>query len=141
MFFFVLQRGLGKRIAFVLDDDLLSVPKDVPSHPLYGNRFLRGNFENDLLSDVIISLKRKYCDKVEFYFIGNHPSCADSANAVAVPRLPYDKYLEFIKESKIDIGLAPMPDTEFHSCKHYNKFMEYTRAGICGLYCKCATIY
>ena len=195
--FFRVAKGLGKRIVFGLDDDLLSVPKDVPSHLLYGNRFFKKNFEKELalvdvlvspskkilakyggmfgisscyrleepametfpyhrhegpvricfagsvdrqndfenlLSEVIVSLKRRYGEQVEFCFIGNHPSCADAVNAVVVPKLPYGEYWEFIRNAEIDIGLAPMPDTEFHSCKHYNKFMEYARAGICGVY-------
>lgn len=195
--FFRVAKGLGKRIVFGLDDDLLSVPKDVPSHLLYGNRFFKENFEKELalvdvlvspskkilakygemfgissccrleepametfpyhrhegpvricfagsvdrqndfenlLSEVIVSLKRRYGEQVEFCFIGNHPSCADTVNAVVVPKLPYGEYWEFIRNAEIDIGLAPMPDTEFHSCKHYNKFMEYARAGICGVY-------
>ena len=29
-----------------------------------------------------------------------------------------------------------MPETPFHACKHYNKYIEYTAAGIVGVYSK-----
>ena len=34
----------------------------------------------------------------------------------------------------LDIGLAPMPDTEFHACKHYNKFIEYAASNTVGIF-------
>ena len=62
--FFRVAKGLGKRIVFGLDDDLLSVPKDVPSHLLYGNRFFKENFEKELaLVDVLVSPSKKILAK------------------------------------------------------------------------------
>lgn len=39
-----------------------------------------------------------------------------------------------MQELDWDIGLAPMPDTPFHACKHYNKWIEYSSFGIAGVY-------
>ena len=51
----------------------------------------------------------------------------------------YRAYLDNMARLKLnelqwDIGLAPMPQTEFHSCKHYNKFIEYAASAVAGIY-------
>ena len=33
-----------------------------------------------------------------------------------------------------DIGLAPMPESKFHECKYFNKYIEYASFGIVGVY-------
>ena len=43
-------------------------------------------------------------------------------------------YYNFVKENKFDIGLAPLKETSFNSCKYYNKFLDYTSKGMVGVY-------
>lgn len=88
-----------------------------------------------ILADALLSIKREYGDRVEFEFFGAIPSFAGELDARCIPYCDsYDEYKRMLNRLGWDIGLAPMPDTPFHACKHYNKFVEYAAAGIVGVY-------
>ena len=90
---------------------------------------------NALLSDTLLMLKEKYQGRVQFEFFGIRPAVADQLGAVVIPfQDSYEIYRETLDQRQWDIGLAPMPDTPFHRCKHYNKFCEYAASGILGVY-------
>lgn len=46
----------------------------------------------------------------------------------------YEKFVEYLLELDLDIGIAPLPDLNFYQCKTENKFREYGAAGIAGIY-------
>lgn len=48
-----------------------------------------------------------------------------------------EKYKEYISKNRYHIGLAVVEDTEFYRCKFYNKFLEYGKIGILGIYSDC----
>lgn len=88
-----------------------------------------------ILKDALIRIKREYGDKVQFEFFGAIPSFAKEIDARCIPYCDsYDEYRKTLNSLEWDIGLAPMPDTPFHACKHYNKFVEYAAAGIVGVF-------
>lgn len=88
-----------------------------------------------ILGEALPEVKRKYGDKVAFEFFGAKPSFAGELEAGYIPYTEsYDEYRETLEKAEWDIGLAPMPETPFHACKHYNKFVEYAAAGIAGIY-------
>ena len=87
------------------------------------------------LKDALIRIKKKYADNVQFEFFGAIPSFAKKIDAKCIPYCDsYDKYRNILNSCDWDIGLAPMPDTPFHACKHYNKFMEYAAACCIGVF-------
>ena len=89
----------------------------------------------EVLRESLKAVKGKYGDKVSFEFFGARPSYADEIGASCIPYTnSYDDYRKTLNEAEWDIGLAPMPVTPFHACKHYNKFVEYAAAGIAGIY-------
>lgn len=91
-----------------------------------------------ILQEALLRVKQKYGSQVKFEFFGAEPSFAQELNAVCVPY--QESYIDYRRKLNIlewDIGLAPMPDTPFHACKHYNKFCEYAAAGIAGIYSDC----
>lgn len=88
-----------------------------------------------ILREALFSLKAAYGDRIELEFFGAVPSFAAELSARCIPyRDSYEQYRKTLNGCEWDIGLAPMPDTPFNACKHYNKFCEYAAAGIAGVY-------
>lgn len=109
-------------------------PRDVIRIGFAGSPDRTADIDN-ILSTALKSIYKQYGNRVRFYFFGATPAFWDSIEAEQIPYLDdYGKYRQVIGQLKLDIGLAPMPDTSFHACKHYNKFIEYSSLGIVGLY-------
>lgn len=88
-----------------------------------------------ILKDALLRIKEEYGDRISFYFFGAIPSFAEALGAKTIPFCDsYETYLQTLNGLSWDIGLAPMPDTAFHSCKHYIKFIEYSAACIVGIF-------
>lgn len=51
-----------------------------------------------------------------------------------ISSMPMRKYRDFMNSNSFDIGLAPLFDNEFCKSKYYNKYIEYSVNGICGIY-------
>ena len=89
----------------------------------------------DVLRTALIQVRAKYGDRVRFEFLGAEPAFAERLEARCIPYCDsYEEYRRTLNALQWDIGLAPMPDTPFHACKHYNKFSEYAAAGIVGVF-------
>ena len=88
-----------------------------------------------ILYDTLKKIKNKYGEKVEIEFFGAIPSFSKELNAKCTCYSDsYKGYIEKLNSLDWDIGLAPMPDSEFHSCKHYIKIIEYSEVGIYPIY-------
>lgn len=93
-----------------------------------------GDIES-ILKEALIRIKKEYGNRVQFEFFGAIPSFANEIEARCIPYCDsYDEYRKTLNSLEWDIGLAPMPDTPFHACKHYNKFVEYAAAGVVGVF-------
>ena len=90
---------------------------------------------DELLGPAIRRVKEQLGETVCFEFFGARPAVAEELGCRQIPyQDSYEKYQQTMRELGWDIGLAPMPDTEFHRCKHFNKFVEYGSFGIVGIY-------
>ena len=88
-----------------------------------------------ILKGTLIRLKKEYGDRVQFVFFGAVPDFAGEIGAECVAYCnSYDEYRRTLDGLHLDVGLAPMPDSPFHACKHYNKFIEYAAAGLVGVF-------
>ena len=194
-----IAKKAGKKLVYVLDDDLLNVPDYLSSSPYYllpsTNKNIRtimsncdtfltpspvlmekygGSFKNkyliaepslnrinkkpknnkvkigfagsidraqdinDILSNAIRQIVKKYEDTIEIEFMGAKPDIVDELHLTHLPYQDgYDAYTAYMAKCNWDIGLAPMPETEFHRCKYFNKYVEYASFGIAGIYTDC----
>lgn len=93
---------------------------------------------NQILEGALSRIIEKYGDKVEIEFFGAKP---DLVNKYRLKHIPYSnsykKYTEIVSERNWDIGLAPMPLTDFHIYKYFNKYVEYSSFGIASVFTKC----
>lgn len=126
----------------VLIEEPVVEPVEFPSHDLRdyvkigfaGSVDRKGDIER-ILEPVLRELKEKYGRRVRFEFFGAIPEFAQALDARSIPYCDsYGAYRKKLNELEWDIGLAPMPDTPFHACKHYNKYVEYAAAGILGVF-------
>lgn len=93
---------------------------------------------NSILAGAVKRTMEKYGERITFEFFGGKPDFADSYGFRHIPYTEsYGKYCETMASLHWDFALAPMPETEFHRYKHYNKYIEYAGYGIPGIYTDC----
>ena len=93
---------------------------------------------NEILEEAITKIVEKYGDSIEIEFMGAKPSFLERLGLKHLPYQDgYDAYTAYMARCNWDIGLAPMPITEFHRCKYFNKYVEYASFGIAGIYTRC----
>ncbi len=88
-----------------------------------------------MLYTALQRVKAIYGDRVQLEFFGFQPAFARELDIRILPYCDsYDAYRRQMNGLHWDIGLAPLPTSDFHACKHYNKFTEYSAAGVVGIY-------
>lgn len=93
---------------------------------------------NEILEDAITQIADKYGDSIEIEIMGARPDFVDKLGLKHLPYQDgYDAYTAYMAKCNWDIGLAPMPLSEFHRCKYFNKYVEYASFGIAGVYTNC----
>ena len=95
----------------------------------------RGRDVDGILSEALTEIVARYGDRVSLAFFGVRTRTADALGCRTYPYTEsYGSYQAAMERLNWDIGLAPMPETEFHACKHCNKLVEYCGFGIAGVY-------
>ncbi len=93
---------------------------------------------NEILEEAITKIVEKYGNRIEIEVMGAHPDFVDKLDLRHLPYQDgYDAYTAYMAKCNWDIGLAPMPLSEFHRCKYFNKYVEYASFGIAGIYTNC----
>lgn len=132
-----------QKTSFVLPttvDPSVFVHHDSLSRPIkiiYAANSSHVSYFDALVKPVLPALVEEFGDSISFTFVGVHPTLgtyADSIGVTYVPSLPFDEYRRYVSANAFDIGLAPLPDTDFHRYKYFNKYIEYSLAGIFGIY-------
>lgn len=94
------------------------------------------NFKT-FINPILPSLFKEYKKRIELYFIGLHPKVdvGDYNSQVHyVQGMNLHDYNTYMQTHHFDIGLAPLVSTHFTERKYFNKYIEYARFGICGIY-------
>lgn len=92
-----------------------------------------GDFGKEFMKFII-----KTVDKYDWYFVGALPmELTGVKNKINfVPWVDVMHYPSVVKSLECDIGLAPLMDNEFNSCKSNIKQLEYVASGIAGIFSK-----
>ena len=90
----------------------------------------------DIFLDATEHLLDQYSKRVELVFWGYHPARLAKHPAVRFRNFvtDYDRFFSQFARARFDIGLAPLPNTDFYLSKSNNKFREYASCGIAGIY-------
>lgn len=95
----------------------------------------RGNDLDQILGGAIATIMQKYHERVSVEMFGPETILARHLGLTSYPYLnSYEEYQQQMRKLSWDIGLAPMPHSDFHRCKYYNKLIEYASFGIAGVY-------
>ncbi len=92
------------------------------------------------VKQACVKLAKLYKNNIEFYFVGLNPPMKEIdgfSKVNYVPSMNMQNYVEYMIGNKFDIGIAVLNPNHFNERKYFNKFIEYTRYGICGVYSKC----
>lgn len=88
-----------------------------------------------ILQGVLRRLIHDYGGRIGVEMFGPKPKIVEELGIRYIPYCnSYETYLKTIQSLAWEIGLAPLSDTEFAACKHYNKYIEYAACGIAGIY-------
>lgn len=136
---------LGKRFAVFntpVDDSEIIPPHctDEKINLVYAAGRDHAEFFEKLIKPILNDFLSKYAEKVHFTFIGVEPDLSGlhfRESFTFVPLLTLDAYNRFMRDNRFDVGLAPLDDTHFTNRKYFNKFIEYSKVGITGLFSNC----
>ena len=114
-------------------------PKEKIKLAIYVNDGSQGLF-NHILRPALQRLPNNYQKRIVLYLMALHPDMSDFHKLIEthyVPHLPYLEFKSYLGKEGFDIGLAPLTDTGFSKYKYFNKYIEYTLAGIPAIYSDC----
>ena len=108
-------------------------------YPCSQNHFSnKPNIKGGDIGNVLMNFIKKTTDKYEWIFIGGLPmemKCLVLEGKIK--NLPWQtiwNYPKFLCSQNADIGIAPLSQCEFNACKSDIKVLEFTAAGIPGVY-------
>lgn len=103
--------------------------------------YAAGRDHAEIFESIINPILRRFLDeyheKVHFTFIGVEPRINEigyTQNFSYVPLMPLERYNEYMKKHAYDVGLAPLCNDRFSGMKYFNKYIEYGKSAIAGLY-------
>lgn len=92
---------------------------------------------NRYIEPILPALIEKYRKRLSFTFFGVHPDMSSYEGEIDieyVSAMPLAQYRKAIQKGNFDLGLSPLESNDFTKYKYFNKFIEYTIAGITGIY-------
>lgn len=92
-------------------------------------------FLEELLEAPTRNLHQEFGEKIQFVFCGIAPKFAQSIGAEVIPyEMDFHLWRRRAASLGIEVGLAPLPESDFHRSKYWNKYLEYGSLAIPGIY-------
>lgn len=130
--------GLFENVFLISEPSLNRIDTKEPNEKIkigFAGSIDRAQDLNQILEGTIGKIVEKYGNSIEIEIMGAKPDFVDKYHLTHLPYQDgYDAYTAYMAKCNWDIGLAPMPNTQFHRCKYFNKFVEYASFGIAGIY-------
>lgn len=135
---YVLQHRTALINTAVPEGDITKCPNDneVTKIVYAASEWHISNFDA-YIKPILPQLFAQYKKGIELYFIGLHPDVdvgEYSSQIHYIPGMSMQKYHEYMLSHHFDIGLAPLVTNHFTERKYFNKYIEYAKFGICGIY-------
>lgn len=95
---------------------------------------------NEIMKPALRMLSQSYANHAAIYLMALHPDMSEFDGVFDVhfvPHMPYKDFKRYLGTEGFDIGLAPLTDMGFSKYKYFNKYIEYTLAGIPAIYSDC----
>lgn len=92
------------------------------------------------LKPALNEVHNKFGEQVSLTLMGVEPCLDGLTNREWIELIsskPLEEYNEYMAGHDFDIGLSPLSDTPFCNRKYFNKYIEYSKNGILGLYSRC----
>jgi len=102
-----------------------------------GTRTHEGDFE--VVAPALNRLRREFKDKIRLVFLGYVPESLERGQDIEEWGFTenYGSYLQILGRLRIDMAVAPLQDNRFNRYKSNIKYLEYSSAGIAGVYSRC----
>ncbi len=94
-----------------------------------------------IIEEPLLNILNIYPEKVRAIFFGDLPEKFSKHPLVQVIKFQdgYEQYADTLKKLNVNCALVPLEDTSFNNCKSNIKWLEYSAAGIPGIYSNTAT--
>ncbi len=96
------------------------------------------DFDNVIRNAIMeLDLETRQC--IDWTFLVVKPDLKGLVNDNLVhyiPRMSLSEFKKYLSQGEFDVGIAPLVEGDFTSCKYINKYIEYTLAGIPCIYSK-----
>ncbi len=120
------------------ESELFHTPHDsLPIRFVYAAGKDHASIFEAVINPVLKKLLDEYHDIIHFTFIGVEPkvkSIGYSDSFEFIPLMPLEQYNEYMRMHTFDVGLAPLNDDRFSRMKYFNKYIEYGKLAIAGVY-------
>ena len=106
-----------------------------PVRMLYAASKGHRTFFDKYIKPDLNDLYKRYGEKVALTIIG--PEIDTEGIDLRIEKIgtmPLEQYRSYMDQNHFDIGLAPLFDSELCRSKYFNKYLEYSVNGICGIY-------
>ena len=127
------QKWIGNKIPCYIEKRQKEDRKNIISI-VYAGSVSHQGLVDEILQPAIEIILEKYKGKIKFTFIG--PKLRLESDYVENIKLmdDYDQYLRYMRQHTFDYGLAVVGTDSFYWHKYYNKYLEYAKWGIVGIY-------
>ena len=97
-------------------------------------------FFDEIIRPVLPALSEHFGGRLSLTFVGVHPDMegfSEQLPVTYVDHIPLTEFRALMRDGGFDFGIAPLTEGGFFQYKYFNKFLEYSVAGIPAIYSDC----